>query len=77
MNDAAWQADKAAFRKNLVDLARACNRHRIGVMITVGDTQSFIVEDGSIKQDQVREFVKELVTAIGAGTRFGVLGCLE
>src|SRR4051812_11176121 len=42
VNYASWDADKPAFRKNLTDLARACNRHRLGVMITVGDTASFI-----------------------------------
>ena len=50
VNYASWRADKAAFRKNLVDLARACDRHRIGLMITVGDTQTFINDDGAINR---------------------------
>jgi hypothetical protein len=65
VNDASWQAGKAAFRKNLVDLARACNRHRIGLMITVGDTQTFINDDGAINRGHIRGLVKELVKAIG------------
>jgi len=64
VNDASWQADKPAFRKNLVDLARACNQHRIGLMITVGDTQSFIDQDRSINQDRIDLLVTELVTAV-------------
>ena len=31
VNEASWNADKPAFRKNLIDLAQACNRHRIGL----------------------------------------------
>ncbi|MCY2954435.1 MAG: hypothetical protein NTU53_21095 [Planctomycetota bacterium] len=65
VNDAAWQADKAAFRRNLVDLARACNRHRIGLMITIGETQTFIGEDGSINRDRIRALVTQLVDAVG------------
>src|SRR5207253_8701673 len=62
---ASWQAEKDAFRKNLLDLARASNAHRIGLMITVGDTQSFIGADSPINRDQVRELVTALVSAIG------------
>ena len=65
VNYASWRADKAAFRKNLVDLARACDRHRIGLMITVGDTQTFINDDGAINRGHIRGLVKELVKAIG------------
>jgi len=65
VNYASWQADHAAFRRNLIDLARACNRHHIGLMITVGDTQSFIGKDGAINSAQIRELVTELVATIG------------
>jgi hypothetical protein len=65
VNYASWEADKEGFRKNLVDLARACNRRRIGLMITVGDTQTFIGKDGAIDRDRIHEFVKELVAAVG------------
>jgi hypothetical protein len=65
VNYASWEADKPAFRKNLVDLARACNAHRIGLMITIGDTQSFINEDRSINRDRIRALVTELVAAVG------------
>ncbi len=65
VNYASWQADKAAFRKNLVDLARACDRHHIGLMITVGDTQAFIDGDGTINRGHIRDLVAELVAAIG------------
>ena len=65
VNYASWQADKTAFRKNLVDLARVCNRHHIGLMITVGDSASFINNDGSINREHIRDFVSALVDAIG------------
>ncbi len=65
VNDASWVADKAAFRRNLIDLARASNRHHIGLMITVGDTQSFIGKDGAVNRRQIRGFVSALVAAIG------------
>ena len=35
VNCASWQNKPAAFRRNLVDMARACNRHQIGLMITI------------------------------------------
>ena len=65
VNYTSWEANKAAFRKNLTDLARACERHQIGLMITFGDTQSFINADRTIKRDQIRAFVQELVSVIG------------
>ncbi len=65
VNYASFEADKAAFRSNLIDLARACNRHRIGLMITIGESQSFIDKDGTINQGKIRELITELVTAIG------------
>ncbi len=65
VNEASWQADKAAFRRHLVDLARACYRHRIGLVITIGQTQAFINEDRTIDRDRIRRFVKALVTALG------------
>jgi hypothetical protein len=64
VNHASWQADRAAFRKNLVDMARACNTHRIGLMITVGDTQDFIGQDGAINRDEIRDFVRDLVSVL-------------
>ncbi len=65
VNYASWQTNKATFRRNLIDLARACNSHHIGLMITVGDTASFINHDGTINHDHLRNFVKALVAAIG------------
>ncbi len=65
VNYASWQADKLAFRSNLVDLASACGRHHIGLMITVGESQTFIDEDGTINTNHIRDFVKALITAIG------------
>lgn len=64
VNYASWQADPAAFRQNLIDLARACNRHHIGLMITVGDSQSFIGKDGTINSGQIEELAAALVAAI-------------
>ncbi len=65
VNYASWEADKIAFRKNLIDLARACNRHRIGLMITIGDSASFINDDGTINTNHISEFVTDLVKSIG------------
>ena len=65
VNYASWEADKQAFRRNLVDLARACHRHRIGLMITLGETQAFIDKDGTIDRRRITQFVTELVTAVG------------
>ncbi|HEY5232469.1 MAG TPA: hypothetical protein VIK35_02900 [Verrucomicrobiae bacterium] len=65
VNYTSWQTNNAAFKKNLVDLARAANRHHIGLLITVGDSASFIGKDGTINSVQIREFVKALVAAIG------------
>ena len=65
VNEASWQADPAAMRRNLIDLARAAARHQIGLMITVGDTQSFILGDGTIDRGQIRKLAGELVSAIG------------
>ncbi len=65
VNYASWEGDKPAFRRNLVDLAQASNRHHIGLMITIGETQAFINEDRTINRDKIREFVTELVNAIG------------
>lgn len=65
VNYASWEADKPAFRRNLVDLARACNRHKIGLMVTMGETQSFIDKDGAINRDRIRVFITELVAAVG------------
>src|SRR5476649_765957 len=48
VNCASWQTNNATFKKNLIDLARAANRHHIGLMITVGDSASFIAPDGAI-----------------------------
>ena len=45
VNYASWATNPAAFRKNLINLARAGNRHHIGLMITVGDSASFINGD--------------------------------
>ncbi len=65
VNDASWRADKLTFRRNLGDLARACNRHHLGLMITIGDTQTFIKDDGSIDRGRIRGLVSALVGAIG------------
>ena len=65
VNYASWQTNNAAFKKNLVDLARAANRHHIGLLITVGDSATFINGDGSINSSGIHEFVTALVSAIG------------
>jgi hypothetical protein len=65
VNYASWQINQAAFRQNLVHLARACNQHHIGLMITIGDSASFIGKDGAINSTQIRRFVSALVKAIG------------
>ena len=65
VNYASWQTNKTAFRQNLIDLARACNRHHIGLMITVGETQAFIAKDGTLNRRHIRKFVSALVSAIG------------
>src|SRR5208282_1728716 len=65
VNYASWRTNQAAFTKNLVDLARAANRHRIGLLITVGDSASFINAGGEINSAGIREFVGALVAAIG------------
>ena len=64
VNYASWEADKPAFRRNVVDLARACNRHNIGLMITIGETQAFINADRTINRDRIRGLVTELATAL-------------
>src|SRR5581483_4233054 len=64
VNYASWSADKAAFRRNLIDLARACERHHIGLMITFGDTQSFINPDRSINRAQISALVAALVSDV-------------
>lgn len=65
VNEAAWQADKSAFRRNVQDLLHACGEHHIGVMLTIGDTASFINADGSIARDQLRSFITDLVADAG------------
>ena len=65
VNYASCEADKQAFRRNLIDLARACNRHNIGLMITIGGTQDFIEADRTINYDDIREILTELVNSIG------------
>ncbi|MGA2554925.1 MAG: hypothetical protein ABSG04_01445, partial [Verrucomicrobiota bacterium] len=65
VNYSSWAADKPAFRRNLVDLARACHRRHIGLMITVGDTQTFINDDGTINRDHILGLISALVSAIG------------
>ncbi len=64
VNYASWQTNKAAFRKNLIDLASACNRHRIGLMITVGDSATFIAEDGAINTNHIRDFITDMAKTI-------------
>lgn len=65
VNYASLQADEAAFRTNIRDLAGACARHHIGLMITIGDTQTFINGDGTINRDHIRALAGELVAAVG------------
>ncbi len=65
VNYASWEADPQAFRRNLIDLARACYRHRIGLMVTIGETQTFIDKDGTINRARITRFVKDLVTTVG------------
>jgi hypothetical protein len=64
VNYASWQTNKSAFRKNLVDLARASNRHHIGLMITIGDSASFIGGNGTINRKNIRSFITDLAKTI-------------
>ena len=66
VNEASWLADKAALARNLKDLAHTADRHHMGLMITVGDTASFINADGSIDSSGIRAFVAALVKDVGA-----------
>ena len=65
VNYSSWAADKSTFRSNLVDLAHACYRHHIGLMITVGESQTFIGANGVINDSQIHDFVAALVKAVG------------
>ncbi len=65
VNVASWEADRSAFLRNLVDLHRACARHQIGLMITIGDTATFIAADGTIDRTRIQQFITALVGAIG------------
>ena len=67
VNQAGWSDDQPKFRKNLIDLAQACERHHIGLMVVIGNSESMIVEDAAhpIDFDAAREFVADLVKTIG------------
>ncbi len=62
---AAWEADKPGFCRNLVDLARACNRHHIGLMVTIGETQTLIGAGGTFDRERIRAWIAEMVAAVG------------
>src|SRR4051812_45556157 len=66
VNEASWLADKNAFRKNVLDLLRACEARHIGVMITIGDTASFIDTEGTgaVNRDRIRAFITDLANTI-------------
>jgi len=66
VNCAAWQNNPAAFRGNLVNLACACDRHHIGLMITIGDSGSFVGTDGAINTAQIHDFTKTLAARTNA-----------
>ncbi len=65
VNYASWEADKPGLRRNLVDLTRACNRHGIGLMITIGETQTLIEKDGTIDRDRILAWITDLVATVG------------
>jgi len=59
----AYLADKDAFRRNLVDLARACQSRRIGLMPVVESKRDMIGE--AEPYPRTREWIKALLDAIG------------
>ncbi len=59
----AWQADPAAFRRNLRNLARACGARHIGLMPVVTAKREMI--DETAPYPRAREWVKALLEAIG------------
>jgi hypothetical protein len=66
VNHAGWSDDQAKFRKNLVDLAQACERHKIGLMVVVGNTETMTADDPAraIDFDAARDLVTDLVKTI-------------
>ena len=67
VNQVGWSDNQSKFRKNLIDLAQACERHHIGLMVVIGNSESMIVDDTAhpINFDAAREFVADLVKTIG------------
>ena len=63
VNQVGWSDNQSKFRKNLIDLAQACERHHIGLMVVIGNSESMIVDDAAhpINFDAAREFVADLV----------------
>ena len=72
VNYAGWSDDQAKFRKNLVDLAQACERHKIGLMVVVGNTETMTADDPArpIDFDAARDLVTDLVKTIGNEPRW-------
>ena len=63
VNYAAWQTNKTAFRKNLIDLARACQARGIGLMPVVTYKAEMIHETEPYPLN--RAWVKDLIDTIG------------
>jgi hypothetical protein len=61
--DAAWSADKAAFRKNLLHLVRAAHQRGMGVMPTMMYSRG--ISGDKTRWPESRAFVADLVATIG------------
>ena len=59
----AWNADKPAFRKNLVHLLRAAHQRGMGVMLVVGYTPQMITDQSA--RALAREWAADLVRTAG------------
>ncbi len=59
----AWNADKPAFRKNLVHFLRAAHQRGMGVMPVVGFTPQMITDESA--RPLAREWAADLVRTIG------------
>lgn len=59
----AWEQDKAAFGRNVLDFVRTCHQHDIGVMLVVTYPREMIADKA--KWPQAREWAAYLVETLG------------
>ena len=59
----AWEQDKAAFGRNVLDFVRTCHQHDIGVMLVVTYPREMIADKA--KWPQAREWAAHLVETLG------------